>query len=72
MHAFKLSMTALVLALLVTGCSATGQSVSTGVCVGALRLNEAQIATLSGEQARRLLDINEDQRRRGCAQVNPS
>lgn len=70
MRVFKLSMTALVLALLVTGCSATGQSVSTGVCVGALRLNEAQIATLSGEQARRLLDINAEQQRKGCAIPN--
>jgi outer membrane protein assembly factor BamE (lipoprotein component of BamABCDE complex) len=69
MRVFKLSMTALVLLTLVSACSTAGQSVSRA-CVGALRLSPTQIETLTGEQARRLLDLNEDQARHGCAVPN--
>lgn len=63
-------MTALVLLTLVSACSTSGASVNTGVCTGALRLTEAQIDTLDDAQVRRLLDLNAEQERRGCARPN--
>lgn len=70
MHVFKQSMIALVLVMLVSACSTSGASVSTGVCVGALRLTQAQIEMLDDAQVRRVLDLNAEQERRGCAIPN--
>lgn len=72
MPKLKLLMLVSVLAMLVSACSTSGQVSSTapGVCVGAVRLRAEIIEQLTGEEARQLLDVNEDQQRRGCAVPN--